>query len=532
MRGKSLRNSIVFFGLSKSSPVKFAGVAIDGVWLSVKEGHETVQSLPNLPLLGIRRYNSLGILTNEFDSSFEFADGKSVVSSSDCQPVRFPCLHCGQILSAPAHLCGTQQSCPQCRQLMPVPNQSQSSAAIPPVQMGVMDAGLATSATNGGETDEMWAPGEAAPAEQQSYVPVHCRICDTRMYAMVAEVGKEVVCPDCGAKTPVKMVATKRGQVPPISVPGEGYELSEPAPGLTLELVGYGQPLSTLHGSREREDALLDSARKYVANRKRRKPPKLWMLRGVFLYPFSLGVLPVLLAVVTIFPMAYYVIWLIDFMSGFDYAAAAGSVFLVLVAGSLIGMGITYLAALLLAIVETSSDGIDSLAGEFDLMFADRVLRALFLLAAWAYALAPGEIANLLAGSPTSWQVIESTPLSYPALISLFVLLPVTQLSVLEASSMVVPLSYNLWRGMRRNLGAWVAFYGVSGLIFTTAIGLVILSTKWLPGFFTAWAISFVAILATALYYRLLGRLAWYSAEHTQMQKTKRPKDPYEPLYP
>lgn len=378
----------------------------------------------------------------------------------------------------------------------------------------------------------MWAPGEAAPAEQQSYVPVHCRICDTRMYATVAEVGTKVTCPDCGAKTQVKMVATKAGHAPPITVPGEAYELSEPAPILTMELVGYGRPVTTLHGSQSNEDALLESAQKYVANRKRRKPPKLWMLRGVFLYPFSLSVLPIVLAVATICPIAFYIVRLIDFLSGQSPAAAAGSVFLILVAAVLIGLAASTLATLLLAVAEVSSDGGDSVAGEFDLMLADRILRTLFLASGWIFALAPGEIVNLLAGSPESWRLLELTPLNYPALISLFLLLPITQLSVLETSSMVVPLSYNLLRGIRRNLWAWVMFYLVACLIYPVTLGLVILIAKTLSGFITAWGISFVVTFASVIYYRLLGRLAWYSAENTQPLETKRPSGPYEPLYP
>lgn len=367
----------------------------------------------------------------------------------------------------------------------------------------------------------MWAPGEAAPAEQQSYLPVHCRICDTRMYATVADVGSEVTCPDCGAKTKVKMVATKAGVAPPISVPGEAYELSEPPPVLTMELVGYGTPLTTLNGTASNEDELRKTAEKYVANRKRRKPPKLWMLRGVFLYPFSLSVLPVILAVATLSPISFYLVRMIDDLSGQNMGAAAGSVFLILVAAALIGLAATTLATLLLAVVEVSSDGGDNVSGEFDLMFADRVVRMLFMISAWVFALAPGEIVNALAGSPENLQLLPSTPLNYPALISLFLLLPVTQLSVLESASMVVPLSYNLLRGIRRNLGAWAAFYFISCLIYPITLGLMVLAATFLSGFFAAWSISFVVTLAVVIYYRLLGRLAWYSAENTQPLETK-----------
>jgi len=459
-----------------------------------------------------------------------------VVNVTIAEPVRFPCLHCGRILTAPASVWGTQQPCPYCQRFVNVPSDSPISSPIPPVQVPVVTAPVspATQPQPAAE-DELWAPGESAPAEQQQYVPVHCRVCDTRMYATVAQVGSDIECPDCGAKTKVKMVATKKGQAPPISVPGEGYELSEPPLAMTEQLVGYGQPLTTMLGVLDHLDQEATAAReKLIQKRKKRRPPKLWMLQGIFLYPFTLSVLPYVVLVATLCPIAYYLALFIHMVSQIQ-VVAVGAVFIVLIETVIVGFAASYLATLLVGVAEVSSDGDDNVANEFDAVIADRVLRMLFVAMGWIYAIAPGAIFNLLAGSPPPWQVIPNTPLSYPLLISWFLLLPLTQLSVLEASSMAVPLSYPILRGMWPNRWAWLAFYGVSAVVVLAAAGCVALSMLTVEMLFPPlrlWLLSFGLILSTVVYYRLMGRLAWYCAEHTRPLETKRSLDPYEPLYP
>ena len=55
------------------------------------------------------------------------------------------------------------------------------------------------------------APDHAATGEQVT-IPFHCRLCDTLMRGTLAEVGSQLVCPDCGTKTfvpPPKKVDAK-----------------------------------------------------------------------------------------------------------------------------------------------------------------------------------------------------------------------------------------------------------------------------------------------------------------------------------
>lgn len=75
-------------------------------------------------------------------------------------------------------------------------------------------------------------PPPPAPApDQPQYVGVNCLLCGTRMYGPLADVGKELKCPDCGRLTKLPLPEVKRKRVP-AAMEGEQYELWE----------GYNQP--------------------------------------------------------------------------------------------------------------------------------------------------------------------------------------------------------------------------------------------------------------------------------------------------
>ncbi|MEX2169535.1 MAG: hypothetical protein WD851_09495 [Pirellulales bacterium] len=76
-------------------------------------------------------------------------------------------------------------------------------------------------------------PGEVVkpperPAEipQPQYVGVNCLLCGTRMYGTLADVGKELKCPDCGRRTKLPPPEVKKKQIP-AALDGEQYDLWE-----------------------------------------------------------------------------------------------------------------------------------------------------------------------------------------------------------------------------------------------------------------------------------------------------------------
>jgi hypothetical protein len=104
----------------------------------------------------------------------------------------------------------------------------------------------------------------------------------------------------------------------------------------------------------------------------------------------------------------------------------------------------------------------------------------------------------------------------------LAVLFPVILLSVLESG---LPMSLPVWRTLIARPGAWALFH-LESLVPLVAAGVAVseLGIAWLPGAGVGllgnggfwWAISIaplVLVAALLIYFRLLGRLAWYCGQ-------------------
>ncbi len=73
------------------------------------------------------------------------------------------------------------------------------------------------------------APQEAEPpSEMPQYIGVACRLCGTRMYGGPDQIGKELKCPDCGARTVLPPPPKPKPKNIPAAMYGEQYELWEP----------------------------------------------------------------------------------------------------------------------------------------------------------------------------------------------------------------------------------------------------------------------------------------------------------------
>lgn len=74
-------------------------------------------------------------------------------------------------------------------------------------------------------------PQAATPPERledmPQYIGVNCHLCDTRMYGGPDQIGKELKCPDCGARTVLPRPEPKKKNIP-AALEGEQYELDEP----------------------------------------------------------------------------------------------------------------------------------------------------------------------------------------------------------------------------------------------------------------------------------------------------------------
>jgi DNA-directed RNA polymerase subunit RPC12/RpoP len=87
------------------------------------------------------------------------------------------CPTCGAHYDVPLSMAGKRGNCASCGAKIAVPDIS------------------ATDAKPADNFDD-----EPGPADPQ-YIGVECRVCQTRMYGRPDQIGKEVKCPDCGART-------------------------------------------------------------------------------------------------------------------------------------------------------------------------------------------------------------------------------------------------------------------------------------------------------------------------------------------
>jgi DNA-directed RNA polymerase subunit M/transcription elongation factor TFIIS len=134
------------------------------------------------------------------------------MASANQQLITVSCPGCGAGYEFPAAMAGRRGSCASCGTFFTVPNRSPAAAEKP--------ASLAPSRGTIFDDEQRESPPQ--------YIPVECRVCQTRMYGSPDQVGHELKCPDCGARTKVPPPPTKKPKNIPAAMEGEQYELYEP----------------------------------------------------------------------------------------------------------------------------------------------------------------------------------------------------------------------------------------------------------------------------------------------------------------
>lgn len=94
------------------------------------------------------------------------------------------------------------------------------------------------------------------------------------------------------------------------------------------------------------------------------------------------------------------------------------------------------------------------------------------------------------------------------------VVFPVVLLSMLETASPLGIVSGPVWRTIGVAGQGWAAFYGTSTAMVAAAVAVMSLAL-WFGGLFGYLIAAIVWTFAWFIYFRLLGRLAWYCADRT-----------------
>jgi len=406
------------------------------------------------------------------------------------------CPVCGTMMQAGEDQVGSEIVCPDCH----VP------AVVPPATRTKLPLAGPVA-----PTDDEYAVWEgsgqpsAGSAADRSYVAVECPLCNTRLHATEDQVGREIVCPDCGRSVVVPPPKPSRPKLDVMAGADEGYAVAaavevprrDPLLFRPRWHAGYDVPAAKDRAETSLVHLLPD-------------PPRRPLLSGILSFPFYRGVrvrwfgLTTGLLVVLLLGRGAY-------CGGMGAAAGfggfgSGILGLVLMGTTvLVGMIWTVVASgCLLAVIIDTAAGADRIENWPEAVFLDWALDAFFVVNSLALSAAVA----LGIGWALQAAGLSGPPAFAAFAAGVFVLLPIVLLSMLETNSSLKPLSVPVWRSLWCNAGAWLVFYAETALLTASAGLLVWLSFKisivlGIP------ATAVLLVTPSLIYTRLLGRLAW-----------------------
>jgi DNA-directed RNA polymerase subunit RPC12/RpoP len=466
--------------------------------------------------------------------------------------ITFRCPQCQKTLQAPAALAGKQTRCPQCQMLLKVPLHStpKNTGEDYPVNLGdgpsaaeqqrcvlvicpvcnarmhppesqigqkiaCPDCGTATIVRRPPEQppkkpprtpDEVGEyplspgagrPAAPIPAAEQDYIPVPCSLCHTRMMATADQVGQWLVCPDCGTLTVVPPMPPKVKKIDVMAGAGDGYRLA-----------GYVPPSPSAAASEPFvRPTVVDEPRepdpRFAPRRKRAVLPPHPFLDGTFTFPFSPNVI-VRTAVLAVWAM----LPLILFLFGANASRVENPVtwlacaMLVATAAVILVLWYFVFCATLMTVFRETSEGCDTVEWPGP-VFLDWIGEALWLFLALSMSAVPGGAVSWLFG-------LESSPMGMLiASVGMFFAFPFVLMSMLESNTVIGIVSWPVMRTYYTATAGWLKFYFLTAVL-VAGVSCIVWCASWVNLVFGGIVGAFLQAYAWIVYFRLLGRLAWY----------------------
>ncbi len=405
------------------------------------------------------------------------------------ETVGFFCRVCDTRIVARTGDVGKKAKCPDCWAMTVIPPPPKVRPKKPPAAMHGQQYGL-------WDVDEAPLPKDLA-ARQPKFFPVYCRVCDTLMHAQLKQVGTKLTCPDCGGKT-VVLPPPKEKPRPDVLVPdGEEYQLDKTH-------IPPTRPVIVSQAARNRQYRE-ESGEEQLRQEYYERPqlPGNPLLEGVFRMLVR-SPLPECIFVFA-FALALEVWFIANAManvSGLAMAIVLMSYAVTAVFG-LLSFGAA--SAFWVGVLTESSEGNDKLYNPPGPVFLDWVGNFFYVAFAFCLAVAPGCLA---------WRFIPQLPFGVGPLLAdlgCVLLFPIFLLSQLENGSALEFFSPKLVRSLIKRPGPWLLFY-VESTLLIAGCGAAVVGLQVLSG----WLIIASVLLLSGtsfLYFRLLGRLAWWLAE-------------------
>ena len=416
-------------------------------------------------------------------------------STAQTQRISFRCRVCDTGLVASSKHVGRKAKCPDCGAGTPVPEPPSPRPPQKPKAMHGQQYGL-------WGVDDAPSPAEIK-AKQPKYFPVFCRNCDTMMHAQPKQIGKKIACPDCGAKTDVKEPPKPKPKKSALVPDGQEYQLdAEHVPPKRLEPQFVHAPTVAREAAESREAKSREVGdpirQEQVA---RPKIPRL---------PTFQGVMKMLVRT----PVVTWFAWvtLVGLMAGgfllvtmmlnpvaaipFFFGAAAAAI-----------LSLSAIGAFCLAVLTESSEGNDRLYNPPGPVFLDWMGEVFYLVF-------PAMLA------PAPWWLLcmalqKELPPGAPGLLMVagwLFTFPLLLLSSLENGSVLEPFSFRVFGSVTKLPGHWLLFVVESAAIvggtLAAIYGLVATGSPalMLP-------IVPLCVASALLYFRVLGRFAWWLSE-------------------
>jgi DNA-directed RNA polymerase subunit M/transcription elongation factor TFIIS len=414
--------------------------------------------------------------------------------------IEFWCHVCDTRLVAHAAHAGRKAKCFDCGAINRVPKpkaieKPREPAAMHGQQYGVWEANKAPDP-------------EQLRAAQAKLFPVYCRVCDTLMYAQPQHVGGKLKCPDCGALTTVKE-PPKQPEKKSVLVPaGQEYQLDAKQLITASSVPDFVERLKVKSKAAVEEQAKRDAAE---------RPP-------MPMFPTFVGVWPMLVSE----PLPTW--WVGTSAVGIVVAAIAleaatstgggiAAMYMLVCMVTALILGVLWFAAvsaIWCAIAMESSEGLKKLHASPSPLIFESFMEMVYIFFSTAISLIP------------AFAVMKFVDWEYAALvgaISLLLCFPVLLLSSFQESSPMGVVSPSIWGSVFRRPAHWFVFYVQSAIIAAatgvTIVQIAIAAPEWIL------AAVPVALAGLFIYFRVLGRFAWWLAESLAAKEEFRPEPRY-----
>jgi hypothetical protein len=181
------------------------------------------------------------------------------------------------------------------------------------------------------------------------------------------------------------------------------------------------------------------------------------------------------------------------------------------IAAILLTTWFVHTAACVLAIVRDTGNGCDRIQDWPKLAFVDWFIDGLYLFNSLCVSVLPGIVLNWFlkqCGLTTNTLL----PFLMPGCIFFF--FPIVLLSLLEKGSLFGIISPPVYQALWVAWRGWMAFYGISFVLLVAVVASVT-SMVFVHQFWIVAVPILTLTFAGFIYFRSLGRLAWYSADCT-----------------